>query len=102
LVQQGVDDDPEEERHDHGDQEDGFKRVPWTLGVRLTASDSAVPPDFAAAVLAGHRITATGMRRRWHRRRDVAARRGYLHLAHLCDFTGTMPMHFRCLRQLKS
>lgn len=77
--------------------------MPRTLGVRLVASDSAVPPDLAAAVLAGHRVAATGMRRRRHRRRDVAARRGHLHLAHLRGFTGSVPVHLRCLRrQLKS
>ncbi|KAL0129316.1 hypothetical protein PUN28_004191 [Cardiocondyla obscurior] len=64
LIQQGVDDDPQEKRHDHGDQEDGLERVPGTLGARLAAADAAAPPDhLAAAVFARGRAVAAGLRR---------------------------------------
>lgn len=62
LVQQGVDYDPEKERHDHGNEEDGFERVPRALGTPLAAAIAVAPPDLAAAVLAGRRVTA-GVRR---------------------------------------
>lgn len=88
LVQQGIDYDPEEKRHDHRDKEDCFERVPRTLGARLATSVAVAPVDLAT-VLAGRRITA-GV---WHR---DAARRGHLHLAQLGHrFTGGMVMYFR-------
>lgn len=98
LVQQRVDDDPKEESYDHGDQEDGLERVPGALGARPTAADVAASPDFAAAVLAGCRIAAAGVRRRRHRRRDVTARRVNLHLVQLRGLAGgTVTMHLRRL-----
>lgn len=98
MVQQGIDYDPEEKRHDHGDEEDCFERVPRALGTRLATTIAVVPPDLAAAVLARRRVTA-GMRRR---RRDAAARRGHLHLAQLCHrLTGGVAMHFCRRRPLR-
>lgn len=67
LVQQGVHDDPQEECHDYGNEEDRFEQVPGTLGPLLGA---AAPPGLAAAVLA--RCHIAGM---YRRRRDAATRR---------------------------
>lgn len=108
LVQQGVDDDPEEKRHDHGNQKDGLERMPGTLGVtRLTAADAAASPDFAATILARRRIVAAGRRprrHRRHRRRDVAARCSHPHFTQLRSLAGGMTVRFRRLfrRRLES
>lgn len=110
LVQQGVDNDPKEERHDHGDEEDGLERMPGALGARLTAADAdaddaAAPPDLAAAVLAGRRrVVAAGVRRRRYRRRNVRVRRSHLHLAQLRGLAGGRTQHLRHLfrRRLES
>lgn len=98
LVQQGVDYDPEEERHDDGDEEDGFERVPGALGTRLATTVAVAPPDLAAAVLAGRRVTA-GLR---YRRGDAAARRGHPHLAQLRHcLAGGVAVHLRRRRPLR-
>lgn len=71
LVQQSVNDDPQEERNDHGNEKDGLERVPRTLGSR----PAAAAPDFAAAVFARRRVVAAvGIQ---HRRRHAATRRGH-------------------------
>lgn len=98
MVQQSIDYNPEEERHDHGDEEDGFKQVPRAFGTRLAIAVAVAPPDLAAAVLAGCRIIA-GVR---HRRRDAAARRDHLYLAQFCHrLTGGVAMHLCRRRPLR-
>lgn len=66
--------------------------MPRAFGTSLAVA-VAPAPDLAAAVLAGRRVAAAGVR---CRRRDAAARHGHLHLAQLRHrLAGGVAMHLR-------
>lgn len=74
LNEERVDDHPEYQSNDHGDEEDGLEKMPRTLHSRFRAAG----PALAAAVLAGN--TARLQRRRG---RDAVRRRRRFHLSQL-------------------
>ena len=76
LGEERVDDHPEDERHDHGDEEDSLEDVPGAFQPRLPVTG----PVLAAAVPAGDAA-------RLDLRRDAARRHRRFHLAQLCLLT---------------